>query len=63
MTTGDNRSLLVFWIVAGITVICVVGIAATATVLIDRNSSPEKLCATRLDPPEFCRELAKRKQP
>lgn len=59
----DHRFVL--WIIAIVVLGIIGGIGAIggSVVAYQYVITPEKLCAQKFDPPEFCRELAKRGQP
>ncbi len=57
---ADDRFWLWVLAIATLGVIGFVGSISAGVIAYQLSTTPEQICAQRADPPEFCRELAKR---
>lgn len=58
---AEDRFWLWFWLIMMVGAVLLTATVSAAIIIYQDRNTPEKICADVRDPPEFCRELAKRK--
>ena len=60
---AEDRFWLWFWCIVVVGLCTLIATISVSVIAYQKVTTPEQMCAMRADPPEFCRELAKRRLP